>query len=260
MPLHTSVGVFPGKPLKGNERFAKLYHYTKFETFIKIWLSKKLKFGHISGLNDINEVWKGITVPIVEGPTPNGFRDYEELLLRANEIINSYKQISLTKNYDSYLKGCMSPMMWGQYGDKGNGVCIELEYSKIKLPADVFANNVKYINLSKMFKFNPILLFKQDLLEQNIVKHRKELFFTKTIEWKGENEFRFITKDHDYLDISSAITAIYITKLVSENTFMVEDLVNGKVPVRVLWYIEKNGERIPILPNSKTIRDQLYGV
>jgi len=238
MPLHTSVGVFPGKPLKGNDRFAKLYHYTKFETFIKIWLSKKLKFGRISGLNDINEAFRGTTVPIIEESTPNGFHDYKELLIRADEIINSYKQISLTKDYDSYLKGCMSPMMWGQYGDKGNGVCIELEYSKIKLPTNVFADNIKYINLSKMFKFNPILLFKRGLLEQNIFKRRKELFFTKTTDWKGENEFRFITKENDYLDISSAISAIYITKLNSENTFMVEDLVNGKVPVRVLRYIE----------------------
>ena len=42
-----------------------------------------------------------------------------------------YKQISLTMDFDSYTQGCMSQMMWGQYGDKGKGVCIEFDYSKL---------------------------------------------------------------------------------------------------------------------------------
>lgn len=34
-------------------------------------------------------------------------------------------------DYDSYTQGCMSPMMWGLYGDKGKGVCIEFDYIKL---------------------------------------------------------------------------------------------------------------------------------
>ena len=58
--------------------------------------------------------------------------------------IDSYKQISLTKNYKT-LKGYASPMMWGQYARRKtryntwkDGVCIELESSRIERPTDSF--------------------------------------------------------------------------------------------------------------------------
>ena len=34
--------VKPGQPLKGANRYKKLYHFTSFNSFVKIWLSKKL--------------------------------------------------------------------------------------------------------------------------------------------------------------------------------------------------------------------------
>jgi len=252
MPFFTSAGEFPGKPLKGNERFANLYHYTKFETFLKIWISKKLKFGQITELNDINEALKTISVPTIEGPTPNGFRDYEDLLYNTIEIHNTYRQISLTKDYDSYFRGSFSPMMWGHYGDKGNGVCIELDYSKMQIPPGVFAKDVRYKKLSKIFNLKPDLLFKQNLLEKYIDKHRNELFFTKTIDWKGENEFRLITKEHDYIDISTAISAIYIAKSIKENIQILQNIIDREVPIYLIKYtIRKNGERLPILSKPK---------
>ena len=49
----TLNGEFPGKRLKGAKRYEKLYHYTSFESFVKIWLNKTLRFSPVTGVNDI---------------------------------------------------------------------------------------------------------------------------------------------------------------------------------------------------------------
>ena len=51
----TLNGEFPGKRLKGAKRYEKLYHYTSFESFVKIWLNKTLRFSPVTGVNDIQE-------------------------------------------------------------------------------------------------------------------------------------------------------------------------------------------------------------
>ena len=33
--------IYPGLPLSEEEKKEKLYHYTSFDTFVKIWLSKR---------------------------------------------------------------------------------------------------------------------------------------------------------------------------------------------------------------------------
>lgn len=257
--MRTHLGKYPGSRLKGSERYSKLYHFTKFETFKKIWETKSLKFGSIPELNDINEAFKTISIDVIDFPLAK--EDYVDLFNKAYRTIYQYKQISLTKDYDSYIKGCMSPMMWGHYGEKGNGVCIELDFSKIHFPGDVIFGEVKYKKLSKLFKLDPILFHKPCLMEKHIESKIKKIFFTKTADWKGENEFRIISNNHNYLDISSAISMIYIAKLNQTNSFEVENIVDGKVPVEIIRFVDQqNGDRIPIFSDSKTIRDQLNGV
>jgi hypothetical protein len=56
MVTYTSNGEFPGRKLKGEEKYRKLYHYTSFNTFVKIWCTKKLKFGTLTDVNDILEM------------------------------------------------------------------------------------------------------------------------------------------------------------------------------------------------------------
>lgn len=47
------VSTYPGKPLAGMEKYKKFFHFTSFDTFVRIWLSKKLKFGSMLEVNDI---------------------------------------------------------------------------------------------------------------------------------------------------------------------------------------------------------------
>jgi hypothetical protein len=70
-----------------------MYHYTKFDSFLKIWKSKTLRFPSSSGLNDMNEVSKFYWAE----HGPSGFTDTEPL----EKEVELYKRISLTKEVES---------------------------------------------------------------------------------------------------------------------------------------------------------------
>lgn len=114
--------LYPGRELSLDERKRRLYHYTSFNSFVRIWLTQKLKFGLVTDMNDTFE-----NSPSVQCYTLDEMRLLDKYLKEKKR----YKQISLTMDFDSYTQGCMSQMMWGQYGDKGKGVCIEFDYSKL---------------------------------------------------------------------------------------------------------------------------------
>lgn len=249
----TVCGNYPGIRLKGKKQYAKLYHYTSFETFVKIWLSKKLKFGKIENVNDINEAKQTLSTSC-HLKSIDDLRQANERIKKIREELSLYKQISLTKDYNSYLKGCMSPMMWGHYGDKRKGVCIELDFNKLNFTKDMIWGNIKYKNdLPAIIKI-PYNLDKDKDIKNFPLKNRKDIFFTKTIDWKGENEFRIISKNSEYLDINNAIVAIYVTDCESEVCKFVEKLVKDTIEVKLFCYIQLNTRKVPIITNAKEKR------
>jgi len=240
-----------GQPLTGEQKHAKLYHYTSFETFVRIWLSKQLKFGDVKNINDINESNRMFSSYSL---------DFENtfLLMKAvqNETI-SYKQISLTMDFDTLKKGCMSPIMWGYYGDKRNGVCIELDFDKIIFENSMLYHKVKYVKHLKESHHIPQLLNSVMNIQSYVLKNKNEIFFTKLNDWKGENEFRIISKVDNFLDISKAISAIYITKNDSQECLFIEQLVGKSIPVNEFFYEPKNGIKNPAIRDAKSIREML---
>ena len=207
---------YPGKPLSIETRRKRLYHYTSFNSFVKIWLKKTLKFGDITDMNDIFESNFSSQC--------HSIKEMEYMNLYHEEK-KHYKQISLTMDYDSFIQGCMSPMMWGQYADKGNGVCIEFDYNKLKqhIKPTMLHDAVNYVdslpeppNITQEVAndFDSFFKIKQ-----------KELFFTKHQGWSYENEYRIVSKGAEYLEINDAITAIYITKCKSTECECIEKLL-----------------------------------
>ena len=232
------MGTFPGKKLKGVERYKKLYHYTSFDSFVKIWLSKSLRFSPVSNVNDIQE--KVIEASIAN---PEQFELARSFIAKRK----SYKQVSFTMDYDSYLKGCMSPMMWGLYADKTKGVCIELDYDKIQFPYNCLKGMVKYKTiLNKYNGISPDVRTENDL-NKFILKHQKELFFTKNKCWSGENEYRVLSKEDNYLYIENAISAVYLASEKSPELDFVRKLVDDIVPVRIFTHAFANNFAIPTL-------------
>lgn len=245
--IYTVNGTFPGNKLRGKDRYKRLYHYTSFDTFVKIWLTKQLRFGAINSMNDIQEA--------VFTSTSSNMQQLP-LLHAYNDVRTSFKQISLTMDYDTYLMGCMSPMMWGHYADKRKGVCIELDYDKIEFPKDCIKGIVRYKKvLKKSAEIPPTIKSVNDLIKY-IIKNKNDLFFTKQTSWKGENEYRVISSNSAFLNIADAITAVYLTTNDSLECLLVEKLINDQVPVQYLHYINSDNMAIPVISNTKKYREQ----
>lgn len=244
----TIHGEFPGRKLEGVDRYKRLYHFTSFDTFVKIWLSKSLRFSSAKNVNDIQEAQNSVTI--------RNF--YQTPLLHAFlEEMGKYKQISLSMDYDSYIWGCMSTMMWGHYGDKGNGVCLQFDYDKLNIPESCQHKPISYVDVrSKDVILDSELKTRRDIIsfiEQNHVA----LFFTKTRSWENENEYRIISRELDSLDISEALSAVYLTRFDSDECIFVERLVDGSIPVKSLrFFSNKDNMAIPVLVDTCKIRKQ----
>lgn len=178
-----------------------LYHYTSFESAVKILASEKLLFSDFRRLNDINESF---------GPTVVycGFSDSEVDSLKKN--LNNYKQISFTTDKGIH-KGFNIPAMWGHYATRGNGVCLVLDYDKIKERIKtieyLYAKKVEYSKPD----LNDICYYKHYgvSFEEFIRKSKDDLFFHKTKDWEYEHEYRIIAISDEItrLDISGLIVA-----------------------------------------------------
>lgn len=244
----TANGEYPGHKLKGKERYAKLYHYTSFEAFVKIWLSKSLKFCNVKNMNDVLESTLTPSMSLFwQAPLAYAYLD----------IRPRFRQISFTMDYDSYIKGCMSPVMWGTYADKKNGVCIELDYDKLKFPKGVIKGPVVYKEFVDLYKEIPPEVCTVNQLKQFIIKNKRKEFLTKQLSWKGENEYRVLLFDGDYLDISNAINAVHVISYSSDVCHFVEQLVKDEIPVKYLHYTSSNNKALPVMTVAKNVRKQM---
>lgn len=239
---------YPGHKLKGKEKYQKLYHFTSFDIFTRIWVLQELKYGSITNVNDIQESSKYFSVQNVNKlPVMCAFKD----------ILSSYKQISFTMDIDSFFKGYMNTLMWGHYGDKSNGVCIEFDYDKIRFPKDVLAGVIKYTDFPPQYTELPDDIETIQQVKNYISRHIKKLFFYKQTGWKGENEFRVISNGDDYLNIKGAITGVYLTSCRSKECQLIEKLVNGSVPVKFLDYRKVNNVYLPSSYDTQSSREEL---
>jgi len=221
----------------------KLYHYTSIKAFKKIWESKSLKFSVSKTTNDYFERNKSLRL------TNNSFlsmKDGEAIESFFHSVfreIESYKQISLTKDYKT-LKGYASPMMWGQYARSKtkyntwkDGVCIELESSKIERPTDsFFEGEVNYDERVPMPLLEGIDPLQSDAAERYVTLNQKLLFFAKHKHWEHENEYRIVCKGVEYLDISNAIIGIYALD-ESEALTKVKELVTDE---SLVYFLRQN--------------------
>ena len=244
---YTQNGEYPGHRLSLAEKAAHLYHYTSFDSFVKIWLSQQLLFSPLNKMNDIQE--KSVRC------ASSSF-DCAEMLMEYTNQRGEYKQISFTMDFDSYFKGCMSPTMWGHYADKSNGVCIEIDPSMITFPAHVLRGPVHYRKYLQHYMPIPSSLKTKDDMAKYIRRNARRIFFTKQSSWRDENEYRVVSIDQKSLDISGAIVAVYLTSYNSTECLLVEKLVNDKVPVEFLTYSAAlDNSSIPVLKSTRKYRE-----
>lgn len=213
---------YPGREQSIDQRKLRLYHYTSFNSFVRIWLTQELKFGVVTDMNDMFE-----NNPSVQCHTLNEVNLLDKYLKEKKR----YKQISLTMDYDSYIQGCMSQMMWGVYGDKGKGVCLEINYTKLMehINKHMLHDSITYTDKLP----EPPTITKESANNWNSFfrQNQKDIFFTKLDCWSKENEYRIVSKKDDYLRIDGAITAIYIADPKSKECECIEQLLQDNKDV-----------------------------
>lgn len=198
-----------------------LYHYTSLDSFLSIWKSKTLRFSYSKNTNDFFERVKVYRITS-DSVAHNGKRLDEHLIrkfqLEVFDDIEKYKQISFSTDYPDGTPSYASPMMWGQYarkwlkdGSYQDGVCIELEDDKLMRPQYCFyEGKVTYTDSLKA----PVIEG-EDIVQSNntdyfIDKNNELLFFTKHNHWEHESEYRMVCKNGIDIDISKAISHVYV--------------------------------------------------
>lgn len=179
-----------------------LFHFTSFESSLRIITSQSLKFGDFSNMNDIAEVKRDIMSMV---PT-----EYIE------EELRKYKSISLTiDNPDN--RGFSIDPLWGHYAQKGNGVCLVFDQNKLtcrlkeQFPTNAIMKPIKYLN-----EFSTALF--SEVESVNDVKdevHNKvdDIFFTKSADWKYEQELRILLyseKTNEYLKFGDSLVGVIL--------------------------------------------------
>lgn len=214
----------PCEALRGR----KLYHYTSFESFVKIWLSQKILLGSIENVNDFMEYKHTVEVnnpcclPLTEA---------------FNDVRMSFRQLSFTLD-DDQMEGFKNPMMWGQYANKGRGVCMEFDFNKLYLnykdKSEVFDGFVCYKD--KLPKLPPINNQKtRNDIRRYILRNKELIMFTKFTVWNAENEYRIVSDKISEIEIGNTISAVYLTSCLSDECEFVEKLLeNANVPVWTL--------------------------
>ena len=186
----------------------KLYHYTSFESAIKIIATNTLRFGKLDAMNDINEAYRSIFygegLSITEKDVKNALQEYQ--------------QLSFTMDKKS-TPGYSISAMWGHYAKKGCGVCLVFDSNAIKRLVDTDKSSwCGKINYSKSFD-GSIAVIDNDIHKLLNDKHQ-EIFFIKTPDWAYEQEWRVVKRvcgtDNHTLNIDNILIGIIL--YASEST------------------------------------------
>lgn len=237
---------FPGKPLSSEQRHARLFHYTSRETFVNyIWKNKELKAGEIPKLNDLYERYK-----IISSELPK-----QMAIIGAFDAVRSrYRQISFTMDYDSFIEGCMSPLMWAYYAQGTEGVCIEFDPTKIHFSIDDIRGDVEYQDWPSRRIVIPRHVRSITALDKFLRDNSQQIFFTKDSCWRQENEYRIVTQRVMTKFDDDAIKCVYVASYDSETCLAIENTVGDSVPVKFLHLDEDSH---PIVSDTRKYRSDV---
>ena len=204
-----------------NNKFGKyLFHYTKMSISIEYILNAfELKFSKFTNLNDPIEnkkfnisVWQNFSYK---------FDEFINKSYKAEEVFynNSYLlcfSIDKNENNNEIRDGYNLFKMWAQYSENFKGVCFIFDrrkmineiYNRYKNDFIIFNKKVEYKDLIKSLKnyTGEIINIKSNnfndvysIILNHLKKNNKRLYFTKDNDWEGENEYRIVLFQKDYL-------------------------------------------------------------
>lgn len=243
-----------------------LYHYTSFETALKILYSESFWLSPLSNTNDTTEQKCRVSYAFRRTDEMNNlitcFENEWKKLVSNSKLLcfcQDHKKPSNTKEtgysiFDVSGRGFALPRMWAQYSNN-DGVCIIVEKSKLlDLVNESFPNAifqpVRYRTENNRFEFSEEslrhvckIIKAQHNVEvvssflKNIDGFINYAFFTKSNDWSNECEFRIFvpTSEPGYLhleDVQSCIAGIVVGERIDESKSYVLQKIWPKIKMR----------------------------
>lgn len=204
------------------EQTDKLYHFTSFVTALKIIESNRLRFGRLSNMNDLHENDK---LCFVDSTNQNADHFSSEALDALHDEIYKYRQISFSMDRkDGKKEGFDLHQMWGNYADKGNGVCLVFdkeEFEKSNDIQNISQGEVIYDETQKLESFIVSKSSNPNDVKEEVAKQLQGLFFHKRKEWEHEQEYRFLKRcpngqKEEYFHLGHALKFIILSTCLRE--------------------------------------------
>ena len=163
-----------------------VFHFTKFESALRIIVTKSLKFGCFENMNDIAEVKRDVYGMIPADTI------YKEL--------SNYQSIILTLDNSSHRGFYIDPL-WGHYAQGGNGVCFVFDKDKLyQKVTEQFGKKAKIAPINYLSHFSNAIFTEgesKEAVEKYIEDNIEDIFFTKSLDWEHEQELRILIKGYD---------------------------------------------------------------
>jgi len=202
-----------------------LYHYTTIAKAIKYILpTKQLRLGKLNKTNDPREN-KGLVFSHILEKNDTSKTHYDVFTQNDEvnkKLLSGCKFFSFSTDSDLF-KGYQLSSMWAHYGGNHKGVCLEFDYEKfLEENKHLNEDNFRCITYKKPTNYNTenISIKSNEILNDKIEfdkfreKYKKELFFTKTIEWINEQEKRLLhfsdSPDYEFCKIEKSLTTVFL--------------------------------------------------
>ena len=244
------------------EKTEKLYHFTSFDTALKIIESNHLRYGRLNNMNDIHENDKIVFVDANNHPTDKFPSDVLDELY---DEIYKYRQISLTADDNEGDKdGFDLHQMWGLYADKGEGVCLIFDKKELEkgFGSATLHDRVSYDKTVDSYYIS--LSNTADKVSVEIREHANEIFFHKRREWEHEQEYRLLRRcplatREEYLFLGHALKFVILSSRLHnlDEVLYFKKIKNIKDKIEKTEKARNRGEvgRIPILVYGNGLLD-----
>ena len=244
------------------EKTEKLYHFTSFDTALKIIESNRLRYGRLNNMNDIHENDKIVLVDANNHPTDKFPSDVLDELY---DEIYKYRQISLTADDKEGDKdGFNLHQMWGLYADKGEGVCLIFDKKELEkgFGSAALHDRVSYDKTVDSYFIS--LSNTADKVSVEIREHANEIFFHKRREWEHEQEYRLLRRcplatREEYLFLGHALRFVILSSRLHnlDEVLYFKKIKNIKDKIEKTEKARNRGEvgRIPVLVYGNGLLD-----
>ena len=244
------------------EKTEKLYHFTSFDTALKIIESNHLRYGRLNNMNDIHENDKIVFVDANNHPTDKFPSDVLDELY---DEIYKYRQISLTADdKEDDKEGFDLHQMWGLYADKGEGVCLIFDKKELEkgFGSAALHDRVSYDKTVDSYYIS--LSNTADKVSVEIREHANEIFFHKRREWEHEQEYRLLRRcplatREEYLFLGHALKFVILSSRLHnlDEVLYFKKIKNIKDKIEKTEKARNRGEvgRIPVLVYGNGLLD-----